>query len=30
MRELGGYELRRGRHPQEGAERLHELLAGAG
>jgi hypothetical protein len=28
LRELGGYELRRGRHPQEGAERLHELLAG--
>jgi hypothetical protein len=27
MQELGGYELRRGRHPQEGAERLHELLA---
>jgi hypothetical protein len=27
LRELGGYELRRGRHPQEGAERLHELLA---
>ena len=24
---LGGYELRRGRHPQEGAEALHELLA---
>jgi hypothetical protein len=30
MRELRGYELRRGRHPQEGAERLHELLMGAG
>jgi len=29
MREIGGYELRRGRHPQEGAERLHELLLGA-
>ncbi len=27
MQDLGGYELRRGRHPQEGAERLHELLA---
>jgi hypothetical protein len=26
MKELGGYELRRGRHPQEGAETLHELL----
>jgi hypothetical protein len=26
MKDLGGYELRRGRHPQEGAERLHELL----
>lgn len=30
MRQLAGYELRRGRHPQEGAERLHELLTGAG
>jgi hypothetical protein len=29
MRKLGGYELRRGRHPQEGAEQLHELLTGA-
>jgi hypothetical protein len=29
MKALGGYELRRGRHPQEGAERLHELLAAA-
>lgn len=29
-RVLGGYELRRGRHPQEGAERLHELLMGGG
>jgi hypothetical protein len=27
---VGGYELRRGRHPQEGAEALHELLAAAG
>jgi hypothetical protein len=27
LREIGGYELRRGRHPQDGAERLHELLA---
>jgi len=27
MATLGGYELRRGRHPQEGAEQLHELLA---
>jgi hypothetical protein len=27
MKELGGYELRRGRHPQQGAEALHELLA---
>jgi hypothetical protein len=26
MKDLGGYELRRGRHPQEGAETLHELL----
>ncbi|HEV2703676.1 MAG TPA: hypothetical protein VGV09_18770 [Steroidobacteraceae bacterium] len=25
---VGGYELRRGRHPQEGAERLRELLQG--
>jgi hypothetical protein len=30
MRELRGYELRRGRHPQDGAEQLHELLMGAG
>jgi hypothetical protein len=30
LRELGGYELRRGRHPQEGAERLHELLMDGG
>ncbi|HEY6457841.1 MAG TPA: hypothetical protein VIY90_21410 [Steroidobacteraceae bacterium] len=29
VRQLGGYELRRGQHPQEGAERLHELLADA-
>ena len=29
MQELGGFELRRGRHPQEGAEILHELLAGS-
>jgi hypothetical protein len=28
VRALRGYELRRGRHPQEGAEVLHELLAG--
>jgi hypothetical protein len=28
MKALRGYELRRGRHPQEGAELLHELLAG--
>jgi hypothetical protein len=27
---LGGYELRRGRHPREGAEKLHELLATRG
>lgn len=26
LRAVGGYELRRGRHPQEGAERLRELL----
>jgi hypothetical protein len=26
---VGGYELCRGRHPQEGAEALHELLAAA-
>ena len=29
MTALRGYELRRGRHPQEGAEALHDLLAGA-
>jgi hypothetical protein len=29
MAALGGYELRRGRHPQEGAAALHELLAAA-
>lgn len=29
VKALPGYELRRGRHPQEGAEILHELLAGA-
>jgi hypothetical protein len=28
IKDLDGYELRRGRHPQEGAETLHELLAG--
>jgi hypothetical protein len=27
METVGGYELRRGRHPQERAEALHELLA---
>jgi len=30
MERLGGYELRRGRHPQEGADALHELLAAGG
>ncbi len=30
MAARAGYELRRGRHPQEGAEKLHELLAGGG
>lgn len=29
VKALRGYELRRGRHPQEGAEILHELLAGS-
>jgi hypothetical protein len=29
MEALGGYELRRGRHPEEGAAALHELLAAA-
>ncbi len=29
MAVLGGYELRRGRHPEEGAEAVHELLAAA-
>ena len=29
MERVGGYELRRGRHPQQGAEALHELLASA-
>jgi len=29
MEMVGGYELRRGRHPQEGAEAVHELLAAA-
>jgi hypothetical protein len=29
MEMVGGYELRRGRHPQEGVEALHELLAAA-
>ncbi len=30
MEQAGGFELRRGRHPQEGAEAVHELLASAG